>query len=58
MDVQKAKKLKGELQTTILEMLKNYEKQTGVRVENISLERISSMGIISEIANVTIRVEL
>ena len=58
MDIQEARKLKWDLESEILKLLKDYEKKTHGRVKSISVENTYPMGLASEVAAVQIEVEV
>jgi len=58
MEIQEARKLKWDLQTKVLELLKDYEKKTDGRVKSISVEHAYSMGTEDELITVHIEVHV
>jgi len=58
MDIQKARKLKWDLQTKILKLLKDYEKETYGKIKSISIEHAYSMGTEDEIIAVHVEVHV
>jgi hydroxymethylglutaryl-CoA reductase len=58
MDIQEARKLKWDLQTQILELLKKYEEKTYGHIKSISVEHSYSMGIKDELVSVHIEVHV
>ena len=56
MDIQEARKLRWDLETEILNLLKNYEEKTHGHVKSISVEHEYSMGVGDELVSVHIGV--
>ena len=58
MDIQEARKLKWDLESEILKLLKDYEKKTYGRIKGISLKHAYDIGANSELIAVNIEVEV
>ena len=56
MDIQEARKLKWDLESEILNLLRDYEKKTHAQVRNISVNISYNIGGTSELTSVDIEV--